>query len=289
MQKTQGRGFMIPYLEETRPKNWLKNIFVFIPITFALKLTDLDKLLAATLAFVAFCLVSSAVYVFNDIVDADKDELHPVKCKRPIASGAIAKNKAVAFAVFLVFSGLTLALYVDIMACVLVSVYLIINIAYTLSLKHKPIIDCFCIAAGFVLRTFVGGVAIVEGVSNWLFLTIVAMSLFMAFGKRRGELIKTDGSGETRVVLEHYDLAFLNGMTFVCAGLAIVFYALWAMNRGCNVIYTVPLIIFIVCKYLLIVHGDSHGDPTTVFFSNKTLMGACGVYGMLVILLLYFG
>jgi 4-hydroxybenzoate polyprenyltransferase len=169
--KSERRDLMISYIEETRPKSWFKNIFVFIPLTFSLKLTDLDKLLAAALAFATFCLVSSAVYVFNDIADADKDVLHPVKCKRPIASGAITKNKAVAFAAFLVFSGLTLAFYVDIMAFVLVSSYLIINIAYTLSLKHKPIVDCFCIASGFVLRTFVGGVAAVGGVSNTHFIS----------------------------------------------------------------------------------------------------------------------
>jgi 4-hydroxybenzoate polyprenyltransferase len=276
------------YIKETRPKNWLKNVFVFIPITFALELTDWDKLTATAIAFSAFCVVSSAVYVFNDIVDANKDAAHPVKRERPIASGAIPKDKAAAFAALLVIVGLALALYVTWLTFALVAAYLITNVAYTLVLKHKPIFDCFCIAAGFVLRVFVGGVKIKDGVSDWLFLTIVAMSLFMAFGKRRGELIKMGGNS-TRLVLERYDLPFLSGVTFVCAGLSIVFYSLWAMNRGCNMIYTVPLIIFIVCKYLLLIHGNSHGDPTTVILDNKTLIVACAGYAFLTVGLLYMG
>jgi 4-hydroxybenzoate polyprenyltransferase len=276
------------YIKEARPKNWLKNVFVFIPITFAFELTDWSKLTATAILFVAFCFVSSAVYVFNDIVDVNKDAAHPVKCKRPIASGAIPKNKAAVFAALFVIVGLVLALYVARLAFALVTAYLITNVAYTLALKHKPIFDCFCIAAGFVLRVFTGGVKIKNGVSDWLFLTVVAMSLFMAFGKRRGELIKMSGNS-TRLVLERYDLPFLSGVTFVCAGLSIVFYSLWAMNRGCNMIYTVPLIIFIVCKYLLLVHGNSHGDPTTVILGNRTLIAACAGYAFLAIGLLYAG
>ena len=275
------------YVREARPKSWLKNVFVFIPITFALELTDINKLLLTSVLFAAFCLVSSAVYVLNDIVDADKDVLHPVKCKRPIASGAISKGKAVIFAILLLVVGLVLAGCIAWLALVLVVAYFLINVAYSFSLKHKPIYDCFCIAAGFVLRVFVGGTVITGGVSDWLFMTVVAMSLFMAFGKRRGELIKTSGTGETRAVLERYDLEFLNGMTFVCAGLAVVFYSLWAMGRGSNMIYTVPIIIFIVSKYLLLVHGDSHGDPTTVILGNTTLLAACAVYALLTVGLLY--
>jgi 4-hydroxybenzoate polyprenyltransferase len=175
------------------------------------------------------------------------------------------------------------------LVCFFALLFFLMNLAYSFKLKHYVIVDCFCIAAGFVLRVFAGGAAYGGGVSDWLFLTIVAMSLFMAFGKRRGELIKTDGSS-TRAVLERYDLIFLNGILFACAGLSIVFYSLWAMDRGNNMIYTVPLIIFIVCKYLLLIcDSRSHGDPTTVIFSDKTLLASCGAYGIITVCLLYMG
>jgi 4-hydroxybenzoate polyprenyltransferase len=277
------------YIQLARPKHWLKNVFVFVPITFALELTDWSKLFNVIVAFTAFCLVSSTVYVINDIFDAKRDALHPIKCKRPIASGAIKTPSAVLLMLLVLVIGFALAFISDIYVFVFVAAYLCINILYTLWLKHRPIYDCFCIAAGFVLRVFAGGAAYGGGLSDWLFLTVVAMSLFMAFGKRRGELVKTDGSS-TRVVLERYNVLFLNGIMFTSAGLAIVFYSLWTLSRGANMIYTVPLIIFIVCNYLLLVcDSDSHGDPTSVIFASKTLLGACGVYALLTVGLLYFG
>jgi len=278
-----------PYIKEMRPKNWVKNIFVFIPLVFSLELFNAEKLLMTIIAFAAFCLASSAVYVFNDIIDADKDAAHPVKHSRPIASGLITTRKAAIFVAVLAGTGIVISLAANLLTGMLVAGYLTLNVVYTLRLKHKPILDCFCIATGFVLRIYAGGAASGEVVSDWLFLTIVAMSLFMAFGKRRGELLRVR-TCETREVLNSYDLSFLKGIVFACAGLSIVFYSLWAMYRGSNMIYTVPLIIFIVAKYLLLIHSrDSHGDPTTVIFEDKSLFAACGLYGLLMIVLLYFG
>ena len=276
------------YTSLTRPKNWLKNIFVFIPLVFSLELFNLHQLAATTTAFIVFCLISSAVYVFNDICDAQKDALHPVKCNRPIASGLIAKRKAALFAISLLIIGVAASIFVNLFAGLLIAIYVAINLSYSLWLKHKPIIDCFCIAAGFVLRVYTGGAASGEPVSYWLFLTIVAMSLFMAFGKRFGELTMI-GCVETRKVLHQYNTDFLNGMVFTCAGLAIVFYSLWAMNRGSNMIYTVPLIIYIVAKYLLTINNNkANDDPTAILFEDKTLLVVCALYGLLAIALLYF-
>jgi len=169
--------------------------------------------------------------------------------------------------------------------------YLILNLSYTVYLKHKPILDCFCIAAGFVLRIYAGGAASGETVSDWLFLTIIAASLFMAFGKRRGEMM-TATEGNTREVLSKYDLNYLIGMVFVCAGLSVVFYSLWAINHtNDNMVYTVPFIIFIVLKYLLIIHDGksdkSQGDPTSVIFNSRTFLMSCGLYAALTVFLLY--
>jgi len=277
------------YVKLIRPKSWLKNVFVFVPIVFGLEFTDWDKLLSSIIAFAAFCLISSAVYIINDIFDAELDAAHPVKCKRPIASGAIKKQNACIVMIFLLILGFGLAYLSDILVCVFVAAYLAVNILYTIWLKHRPIFDCFCIATGFVLRVFAGGASYGGEFSEWLFLTTVAMSLFMAFGKRRGELTKTSDSS-SRTVLERYNLTFLNGIMFASAGLSIVFYSLWSMSRGANMIYTVPLIIFIVCRYLLLVcDSDSHGDPTSVIFASKSLIVACVVYAVLTVSLLYMG
>jgi len=278
------------YIRLVRPKHWLKNVFVFVPITFALELLHLGKLLNVGIAFAAFCLVSSAVYIFNDICDAKQDAAHPIKCKRPIASGAISTPSAVVLMLFVLVAGFVLAFISGVLVCISVAAYLVINILYTKWLKHVPVFDCFCIAAGFVLRVYAGGAAYGGGLSDWLFLTVVAMSLFMAFGKRRGELEKMGGGTSTREVLRLYNTGFLDGILFANAGLSIVFYSLWSMERGSGMIYTVPLIIFIVCKYLLLVFkSDSQGDPTSVIFASKTLIGACAFYALLTIGLLYIG
>ena len=192
------------FIKSLRPKNWLKNVFVFVPLVFSTQLFNMDKAIVTLIVFMAFCLVSSAVYVFNDICDADKDVVHPEKCHRPIASGMINKKHATVYVVLLAFSGLWVAFTANPTVCLFAVTYLVVNLFYTLVLKHRPVFDCFCIALGFVLRTFAGGFACGEYVSDWLFLTIVAMSLFMSFGKRLGELLKVDPSNQ-RAVLAHYN------------------------------------------------------------------------------------
>jgi 4-hydroxybenzoate polyprenyltransferase len=275
------------YIEQLRPKNWLKNIFVFVPLVFSLELTNGRQVLVCAVAFAAFCALSSSVYIFNDLFDLDNDRLHPVKCQRPIASGAISKRKARVFCFAVLALGLALASVINLLTAAVAVAYLTINVAYTLYLKRIPIFDCFCIAAGFLLRIYAGSTASGHAVSDWLFLTIVAMSLFMAYGKRRGELLKF-ADGETRDVIPLYNLTFLNGMVFVCAGLAVVFYSLWAMVRGVNMIYTVPIVIFLVCRYLLLVHDEnSHGDPTSVIVGDKTMLAAVAAYVLTTIVLLY--
>lgn len=272
----------------TRPKNWVKNIFIFVPLVFSLNLLNVNALLATVVAFASFCLISSAVYIFNDICDAAKDAAHPVKRSRPIASGLISKSKAAVLAILLALAGIAVGFTVNIAVMMLVTAYLALNILYSAWLKHVPVFDCFSIAAGFVLRVYAGGAASGETVSDWLFLTIAAMSLFMAFGKRRGEFSRVR-SAESRDVLRRYDIVFLQGMVWICAGLSIVFYSLWALNREHNMVYTVPLIIFLVSRYLLrLSDPDSHGDPTTVLFKDKVLLAAGGVYGLLTVFLLYF-
>ncbi|MCL2717254.1 MAG: decaprenyl-phosphate phosphoribosyltransferase [Lachnospiraceae bacterium] len=278
------------YLKLIRPKHWLKNILVFVPLLYAYNLTKPDLLLMTVQCFISFCLISSVVYIINDIVDAEKDRQHPVKKMRPVASGQIRIRNAVIIAVILCIAGFYIALlgYHTKMVFLFTAIYFLLMIAYSFFLKHYSLIDCFAIAAGFILRVYAGAAASESPVSEWLFLTIVTISLFMAFGKRRGEIMQISDTKTTRTVLASYDISFINGILFICAGLSIVFYALWAMTNTQLMIYTVPLVIFIICKYLMIIHNNqAHGDPVTTLLSDRGLITAILIFGMLSLLLLY--
>ena len=282
------KGFSIGiYFRQMRINSWLKNVFVFFPIVFSLDLFQWEKFMQAVLLALAFSFTSSAIYVLNDIKDVENDRKHAVKKNRPIASGQISLPKAWILLICLAAVGAGIALSVNRNAFLLMLLYVIINILYSCWLKKKAVIDCFCIAAGFVLRVMVGGTIVKEGVSDWMFLTVVSLSLFMAFGKRRGELHNYEGEG-TRGVLETYEMIFLNGIIFMCAGLAMVFYSLWSISQKSNLVYTVPVVLFLVIRYLLLVFvGRSEADPTSLILSDKTLLVSCGVCAVIMIVLLY--
>jgi len=281
-------GFMMGiYLKEMRIKSWLKNLFVFFPIIFSRELFEWNKLIEAVILTVAFCLISSAIYVLNDINDVENDRKHEVKKKRPIASGQIPIPRAILLLVCLAVVGGGMAFRVNLYSFLWILTYVVINILYSKWLKTKVIIDCFCIAAGFVLRVMVGGTIVSEGVSDWMFLTVLALSLFMAFGKRRGELHSYAGR-ETRDVLEIYEMNFLNGIVFMCAGLSMVFYSLWSVSQKTNLVYTVPIVLFIIIRYLLLVfRGQEEADPTALILSDKTLLASCGICGFIMLVILY--
>jgi len=194
-----------------RIKSWLKNSFVFLPVIFSKELFQWDKFLQVLILALAFCFVSSAIYVLNDICDVENDRKHDVKKNRPIASGQISIPSACVLAIGLMIAGLGMAFWINLSSFILVVIYLVINMLYSKWLKKKAPIDCFCIAAGFILRVMVGGTIVSAGVSDWMFLTVLSLSLFMAFGKRRGEL-NSYASGQTRDVLEVYEMNFLNGI-----------------------------------------------------------------------------
>ena len=242
----------------------------------------------AAVLTLSFCLISSAIYVFNDINDVENDRKHEIKKNRPIASGQISFPKAWVLLVCLTIIGLGIAVLVNIYSFLLIVAYVFINVLYSKWLKTKAVIDCFCIAIGFILRVMVGGTIVTAGVSNWMFLTVLALSLFMAFGKRRGELSSYAG-GETRTVLDMYDLNFLNGIVFMCAGLTVMFYSLWSISQKPRLVYSVPIVFFIITRYLLLVFkGRAEADPTTLLLSDKTLLVSCGICGIVMLALLYF-
>ena len=279
--------FLKDMIKEMRVKSWLKNLFVLIPIVFSLELFERERLIGGILLTLAFCFVSSAVYIFNDIKDLEKDRNHEVKRNRPIAAGRISVTAGWILTAVLLAIGFVTAYFVKVAAFLIIVSYVFVNILYSTWLKRMPIVDCFCIAAGFVLRVLTGGTAVESGVSDWMFLTVIAFSLFMALGKRRGEMV-WHIERDTRTVLESYEQTFLNGSTFMCAGLTVVFYSLWCLSQGAHLVYTVPIILFIVLRYLLLLFkGKEEGDPTGLILGDRTLLIACGLCSVIMLVILY--
>ncbi len=273
--------------KEMRIKNWLKNVFVLSPLVFSHEFFNIKELIQALLLTLAFCFVSSAIYVWNDINDVENDRKHEVKKNRPIASGNLPIPAGWVLLCVLAVAGCGLAFFVEKTALYYLVAYIVINLFYSKWLKTKAVIDCFCIAAGFVLRVMVGGTVVSEGISDWMFLTVLALALFMAFGKRRGELDSYQG-GETRDVLMNYDMRFLDGIVFMCAGLTMVFYSLWSISKDTILVYTVPVVLFIVLRYLLLVFkGRKEADPTSMILSDKTLIIAGLICGLMMFFMLY--
>jgi decaprenyl-phosphate phosphoribosyltransferase len=273
-----------------RIKHYIKNLLVFAPLFFAQSFLDPIMLLRVFLGFVSFCLVSSIVYIINDIHDVEKDREHPIKKNRPIASGKVSKKQAWILAVLLFIISLSLNLiWIDNrFALIILYGYLLLNLAYSFYLKRIPIVDVTVIVIGFILRIVYGGVLVSIQLSNWLILTVIAISYYLALGKRRNELNRN--GNQSRDVLEHYNKEFLDKMMYVMLSLFIVFYSLWTVSISDNsqvFIWSIPLVILIVMKYSLIIENDSYGDPADVLFSDPVLLGLAGVYGVYMVSILY--
>ena len=263
------------YLKLFRVKHYIKNILVFLPIIFNKSFFKYDKLSNAFLAFTAFCLVSSAVYIINDIQDAEKDKNHPVKKNRPIASGAIPIRSAVVIAGMLIVLSVLVNLCIQTFwGCVLVISYLIINVLYSLGLKDQPLIDVVILTSGFIIRVVYGGIVTQIEISRWLYLTIFSGAFYMGLGKRRNEIQKQGSAGTTRTVLEYYNYDFLDKNMYVCVALTDTFYALWALEKQINhIVWTVPIFIILLMRYSLDIEGNSDGDPVDVILHDKILIG----------------
>ena len=282
---------MNSYLKLMRIKHYIKNLLVYAPLFFARSFLDGELLFKVSLGFFSFCLVSSIVYIINDIHDVEKDREHPIKKNRPISSGKISKQQAwiLAFLLFVISLGLNFIWINNPMALILLYGYLLLNLAYSFYLKRVPIVDVTVIVIGFILRIVYGGVLVSIQLSNWLILTVIAISYYLALGKRRNELNRN--GNQSRDVLEHYNKEFLDKMMYVMLSLFIVFYSLWTVSIAEDTqvfIWSIPLVILIVMKYSLSIENDSYGDPADVLFSDPILLSLAGLYGLYMITVLYF-
>lgn len=282
------------YLKLMRVHHYIKNLLVLAALACSGQLFKSDKLLLGGCAFGAFCMVSSIVYIINDIRDKEKDRKHPSKCKRPIAAGTISVKSGWILAVVLfIFAVAFNCISFQVIPTVLLVLYFVINLAYSFGLKNIPIVDIAILVAGFLIRILYGACLTGIAISNWLYLTVIALAFYFALGKRRNELKKI-GDGETRKVLKAYTVDFLDKNMGMCLTLANVFYALWSMDEKTMAFYnnkylvfTVPIVLLITMKYSLAVEGDSDGDPVEVLLHDKVLLALCVLYLAVMFVILY--
>lgn len=286
---------MKKYLKLMRIHHYLKNVLIFLPLIFSQHLFDANLFKKTILGFLSFSILSSIVYVINDIQDVEKDRRHSTKCKRPIASGAVSMKSAYILIVVIAIIGVILnylACGFNFKAWALVIMYIGFNFAYSMGFKNLPIIDITILVSGFLLRVLYGSAITYIEVSKWLYLTVISMSFYLGLGKRRNEL-KTEGS-KTRKVLKYYNHGFLDKNMYMCLGLTIVFYSLWCVDSvtierysNSNIVWTVPLVMLICMKYSLNIEGDSDGDPVSVLLKDKILIGMVLLYAIILLFIIY--
>jgi len=288
---------LLNYIHLLRPKHWIKNLFVFAALIFSLNLFNIIKLTASLQAFFAFCLASSFVYIINDIIDIEQDRKHPEKRNRPIASGKTSIKNAITISIVCLISSMILAYFINLNTLIIITVYIFINIIYSIKIKNVVILDVMFIALGFILRMIAGATAIGVSFSNWIFLTTFCISLFLGFGKRRGEILLTNNNTQNnaRIVLKLYSMQFLDYMILSSVTLTIISYALYTIDSEVikrfgtdKLIYTVPLVIYGIFRYLYVIYrSDSDGDPTEVVLKDKSIISVVLLWTLLVICLIY--
>lgn len=283
-------------LKAIRVKSYIKNIFVFTAVFFSNNLSNINIYKNALLAFVAFCFISSAVYLFNDIRDVEKDRLHAIKKDRPIAKGDMSIGVAWVLSCIFFILAIVTSWLVSINCTIIIIIYLAINLLYTFYLKKHSLFDVYAIGIGFVLRVLIGGYAINVEVSNYLLITIFALSLFLGFAKRYSEVkLAAETNISTRESLKHYSLAFLNASLWSMMTLSCLFYALWTIdpviiaNVGSNrLVFTVPIVLIGFLEYLQSLDSNKEGDPIYMILSNKKLIIIVAIFILSVAYIIYF-
>lgn len=279
-----------------RPRQWTKNFLIFAALIFSQNLTNGYYDTATFLGFIIFCIVSGSIYTLNDLVDRKKDKLHPKKAKRPIASGKLPTHYAVLSFLFFSILGLIAAFQLEEKFGLVVLIYFSIQILYTFVLKNIVILDIFVIALGFVLRVVAGAALIAVPISNWLLVCTLFLSLFLALGKRRFELINLDSKAAThRSALKEYNVSLLDQMITVVTSVTVVAYTIYTLSADTiqkfntdKLIYTLPFVLYGVFRYLyLIYQKETGGHPEEILVSDLPLLVSILLYGLTVWLIIY--
>jgi 4-hydroxybenzoate polyprenyltransferase len=273
-----------------RIEHWVKNLFLFLPAFFAARLNEPIILERTLVAFLAFSLVASAVYVLNDLVDAPQDRKHPDKCKRPIASGIIKPRQAIIILALLMLMGISISAVLSPIMLVYAFLYFLINVAYSFSLKHYALIDISLIGLGFLLRVLAGAAVAGLAVSQWLIVLTFLLALILGLAKRRGEYVVAMGESSFRRALEGYNLPFLDMAMVVCSTVAIVAYLMYCFSPEVTlrigsdkIFYTAFFVVIGILRYLqLTLVFDKTESPTRALLRDRflqiTLLGWIGCF-----------
>jgi 4-hydroxybenzoate polyprenyltransferase len=296
----------MPILRLMRPEQWTKNLFLLAGAVFGRRLladgqVQWGTILVVLLGVACFSLVSSAVYVLNDIIDRNEDRRHPRKRHRPIAAGAVSTGSAALLCGGLLVVGLGGALLLDRAFFVVAAVYFVLQLGYTLRLKQVVLLDVIIIALGFVLRAIAGAVLVHVIISPWLVICTFTLCLFMGFSKRRCELSALNGGTRTdaarhRRTLALYTPELLNHMTTLTAGIAVVSFLLYAMDDrteavfGTNyLVYTLPLVVYAVFRFALLVEHGRVDGPSDVLLRDRPFQAALAAWGIMAVIIVYWG
>lgn len=279
-----------------RPKQWIKNFFIFAALIFSQNILNLPLLLKTVVAFIAFCILSSSLYILNDLKDLEEDKLHPLKSKRPIASGRLRRSTAVVAFVALSLLGFLLALNLNLYFFLFALVYYLLQVAYSFRLKHVVILDVFIIAAGFLIRVVAGGLAIEVAISHWLLICTALLALFLSMSKRRHELcLLEEEAVNHRSILKEYNAYLLDQMIGVVTASTVVAYSLYTVSEETvtkfgttKLICTVPFVLYGIFRYLYLVHQRAEGgSPEALILKDKPLLIDIFLWIVAVILILY--
>ena len=288
---------LLGLLRSMRPLQWAKNLFIFAALVFDQKLLEPAPFLRTLAGFVLFCLASSVVYLVNDVADRESDRQHPTKRKRAIASGVVSPGLAVGTAAGMAVVALAGGFALGTAFGLILSGFLALNLLYSFWLKHVPIIDVFCIAAGFVLRVAAGvSLIVVTRFSPWLYVCMTLLALYIGFGKRRAEMVLvSDAANNTRRVLDGYTISFLDQLIVIVSATTIVAYSLYTFSaenlpKNHTMMLTIPFVIYGIFRYLYLIHvEDSGGAPEELVLKDRPLMATLVLWGIASIAVLYLG
>jgi 4-hydroxybenzoate polyprenyltransferase len=282
-------------IKELRIHQWIKNGFVLIPLVFDRQLFLVDPFIRTIIGFFLFCFVSSSVYLINDVMDVEADRLHPKKKNRPIASGDLPIPVAVSSAIVLVVGSFIGAFFLSKAFLIILVLYFFINLAYSMKLKHVPLVDVFIIAAGFVLRVGAGvSIIEVERFSPWLYAVTTVFALFFALGKRRGELatVQTNNNSQRRV-LDGYTIPLLDQFITIASATTIISYSLYTFSapnlpENHAMMLTIPFAIFGIFRYLYLIQVNNEGGaPDELVLSDRPLQITFILFALSVLIIFY--
>jgi len=282
---------MISIIKLMRIKQYVKNLFIFIPIFFSGKITDLFFLRDVSLTFVFFSVLASSVYIINDVIDSDDDKKHPVKKNRPIASGLVSKRFAVLVSIILLLISLICTfLLLGYIVTLVFLLYFIVNLFYCFVLKHIAIIDIFIIGFGFVIRILVGSIVCIAPLSEWIIVMVFMLSLFMGFAKRRDDVIYyiKDGT-KMRSSVDGYNIELINSLMTIIGAVIIVAYIMYTLSpdvaafKSPNFIYTTLWVIIAIFRYFqLSLVFNKTGSPTEILYKDRIIQMCILLWGLMV-------